>query len=208
MPDRDPLSPDQYTSAAIILAAGAATRMGSIKQLLPYGDGTLLSHAVAQAANAGFQRVIVVLGAQAQTVAVSLHETGAETVINPGWQTGMGSSLLAGLKKAEEGGAPPDFLAILLADQPYVVASHLVEMLRFLAASSKPIIAAQYNNRLGVPAIFRKSVLPQLRTLSPETGARQLLRNAPNDVLAFPLPEAATDIDTPADFFELGMVRP
>jgi molybdenum cofactor cytidylyltransferase len=72
-------------------------------------------------------------------------------------------------------------------------------MRRQVHLSGAAIIAAQYNDTLGVPAIFARKMFGTLLNLPPEAGARHLLRQPGLSVKAFPLPEAAIDIDTPED---------
>jgi len=184
---------------AVILAAGAATRMGSIKQLLPFRGTTMVEHAIHQAQQL-FAPVVVVLGAQAEAVREAVARTAAESVLNENWQSGMGASITCGVNRILEVDPALDGIAILLADQPFVTATHLKEMGRLFEENSAPILAAQYAGTVGVPALFRSSVFSRLRELAPDSGARALLRGGLTDVLPFDLPEAATDIDTPADF--------
>ncbi|HMJ62342.1 MAG TPA: nucleotidyltransferase family protein, partial [Bryobacteraceae bacterium] len=183
-------------AAAVILAAGAATRMGKLKQLLPYCEKTLIEHAVEQALAAGFDPVIVVVGAEADSVRAALASRPVLLVENSLWQLGMGSSIAAGVGALPEAHA----VAILLADQPLVEARHLREMQALLDSADAPVVAAQYNGTLGVPALFKRELFEALRSLDPATGARGLLRER---AAPFPLPEAAMDIDTPEDFAEL-----
>jgi molybdenum cofactor cytidylyltransferase len=180
-------------AAAVILAAGAATRMGHLKQLLPYRGKTLVEHAVEQALAAAFDPVIVVVGAEADSVRAALAAQPVLVVENSLWRLGMGSSIAAGV------GVLPEVrtVAILLADQPLVEARHLREMQARLDASNAPAVAAQYNGTLGVPALFNGELFDALRSLDPAAGARSLLRA---QAVPYPLPEAAMDIDTPEDF--------
>ena len=76
-------------------------------------------------------------------------------------------------------------------------------MRRAAEAVNTPILAASYNDILGVPAFFRSRVFPMLASLPPAAGARSLFRDGKIQVTAFPLPEAAIDVDTPADFAAL-----
>jgi molybdenum cofactor cytidylyltransferase len=180
-------------AAAVILAAGAATRMGRLKQLLPYRGKTLVEHAVEQALAAAFDPVIVVVGAEGDSVRVALAAQPVLVVENSLWHLGMGSSIAAGV------GALPraQTVAILLADQPLVEARHLREMRALLDTSDAPAVAAQYKGTLGVPALFKLELFEALRSLDPAAGARLLLRAW---AVPFPLAEAAMDIDTPEDF--------
>ena len=177
----------------IILAAGAATRMGRWKQLLPYRGKTLVEHAVEQALAAKFDPVIVVVGAEAASVCAALSAQPVRLVENPRWHLGMGSSIAAGVEVLLD--VPS--VAILLADQPFVEARHLREMQTLLDANTAPAVAAQYNGTLGVPALFKRELFGALQSLDPATGARALLRK---HAVPFLLPEAAIDIDTPEDF--------
>jgi molybdenum cofactor cytidylyltransferase len=189
--------------AAVVLAAGAATRMGRLKQLLPYRGRTLVEHTVAQAKAAQFSPIIVVIGAEAQAVAASLAHADVTIVENPQWSTGMGSSIVAGISHLQTLPVEPEAAAMLLADQPRIGARHLQEMLRVFSGSNGLILAARYNGALGVPALFRYSMFPKLRSLDPAAGARAILRDPQASVTAFDLPEAAIDIDTPAEFAAL-----
>jgi molybdenum cofactor cytidylyltransferase len=195
-------------TAALILAAGASTRMGRPKQILPYGSGTLVSNAVMQAKLARFERVLVVVGARAELVERSVADLGAEIVLNEEWETGMGSSIFAGLQQLETSGPRVAALAILLADQPRITADHLLQMRCLFEAGSAPVVAAKYDGSYGAPAIFRDELFPDLASLPSSLGARHLLRGSRFAVTGFELPEARIDIDTPADFAALELVRP
>jgi molybdenum cofactor cytidylyltransferase len=188
-----------FPTAAIILAAGEARRMGSAKQLLPLGSGTLLSHAVDTAIEAGLNPVIVVVGANAEAVQSAVASRRVEIVRNGLWSTGMGSSIAAGVRHHQRLEAESAAIALLLADQPLVTAIHLKQMRRLLLDSAAPVVAAEYNGTVGVPAFFRRQLLTRLAELNGEAGAKPLLR----DSVRFPLPEAGADIDTPEDFSKL-----
>ena len=153
--------------AAIILAAGAATRMGEPKQLLPFGHTTLIQHALEQATGAGFDRVAVVVGAHAAQIIDAIGGIGVEVVHNQVWETGMGSSLVAGLQHLLQSGSNPEYVALLLADQPLVRAAHLAAMRRLAEESQSPIVAARYGGTLGVPAFFHHALFPELAALAP-----------------------------------------
>jgi molybdenum cofactor cytidylyltransferase len=187
--------------AAIILAAGAATRMGRPKQLLPYRGRTFLEHAIQQAMEAAFHPVLVVVGAHAQAVSAALGAQPVLIVRNDAWQGGMGSSIAAGVRRLETCGAAG--AAVLLADQPLVTSSHLLAMTAVFNAGACDIVAAEYGGVLGVPALFRRVTFSALTALPPGAGARQLLRSGEFQAAAYPLPEAAVDIDTPQDLAAL-----
>jgi molybdenum cofactor cytidylyltransferase len=189
--------------AAIVLAAGGSTRMGQSKQLLPFRGKALVEHAVVQAIEAGLHPVIVVAGAQASAVRTAISGLPVEIVQNEAWQTGMGSSIAAGVGRLLEMEPEAAALAILLADQPLVEARHLSAMQELLNGNETNIVAAEYGGTLGVPAFFMRTLFAKLASLSPEAGARQIIRGSGAQVTAFPLPEAAMDVDTPEDYAAL-----
>jgi molybdenum cofactor cytidylyltransferase len=199
---------DLTPTGAIVLAAGAAVRMGQLKQLLPFGGTTLLAHAIQQARRAAFERLVVVLGAEADRVREAIRPASVETVLNQNWQAGMGSSITTGLQYLETTDDPLSAVAILLADQPYVGSEHLLAMRELLDSTGLSVAAAEYGGKPGVPALFRRETFSLLSTLPPEAGARHLLRHSNLPMARYPLQEAATDIDTPADFAALRTVRP
>jgi molybdenum cofactor cytidylyltransferase len=190
-------------AGAIVLAAGAATRMGAQKQLLRYRGLTLLEHCVGQALEARLNPVIVVVGAGASEVRAAIATQPVEIVENPAWQSGMGSSLSAGMQRLLNTSANTDAVAVLLADQPRVRAEHLIAMRQLLETGSALAVAAEYSGGMGVPAFFKRKLFAALADLPPEAGARRLLRESGLHVSAYPLPEAAVDIDTPEDFAQL-----
>ncbi|HEY1949728.1 MAG TPA: nucleotidyltransferase family protein, partial [Bryobacteraceae bacterium] len=163
-------------AGAIVLAAGAATRMGAQKQLLRYRGLTLLEHCVGQALEAQLNPVIVVVGAGAPEVRAAIAAQPVEIVENPAWQSGMGSSLSAGMQRLLNARAAA--VAVLLADQPRVLAEHLIAMRQLLETCSALAVAAQYSGGLGVPAFFKRELFAALAGLPPEAGARRLLRQS------------------------------
>ena len=174
--------------------------MGSLKQLLTVDKKTLVEHAVAEALDAGFEPILVVVGSESDSVRSTLATQPLAIVENPDWQSGMGSSIAAGVRYLQSLDTDSAAVAILLADQPLVKASHLRAMRDLFSHADAGILAAHYSDKLGVPAIFRRSLFTTLTALDSACGARSLLRDPARQVTAFDLPEAAVDIDTPEDF--------
>ena len=189
--------------AAIILAAGAATRMGSLKQLLSYDGRTFVQHAIGIALDVKFHPVIVVVGAEAEAVRASIASQRVSIVENPHWQEGMGSSIAAGIEQLQREQTDVAAVAILLADQPLIQASHLDRMRTEFHQSGASIVVAEYNGTVGVPAIFRRSLFDALLHLPPAAGARRLFSDPELKVQKLALPQAAFDIDTPEDLAAL-----
>jgi molybdenum cofactor cytidylyltransferase len=180
--------------AGIVLAAGAATRLGEPKQLVEHGGTPLVRRAVLAALDAGADRVIVVLGADAERIASALENLDSvQIVLNPLWQTGMASSLARGLEAA--GGS--DAALVTLADQPLVDASVLRTLIEAFN-SERRIVASSYSGTLGVPIVVGSEYFTELMQLTGDRGAGPWLHKA-EGVTAIPLSGPILDIDTAED---------
>ncbi|MDP9051344.1 MAG: nucleotidyltransferase family protein [Acidobacteriota bacterium] len=172
--------------AAIVLAAGASTRFGQPKQLAILGNQTLLERAVRTAGEAGCKPVVVVLGAEADTIRERCHLDDAIVVVNDDWAEGMASSIRAGVAAIEVA----DGAIVMTCDQPAVTVQHL----RALIASGG-VTASSYAGRSGVPAYFPMEFFPALRNLTGDSGAREILHCA----AAVELENGELDVDTGKD---------
>ena len=197
----------KQNTGIIILAAGEASRMGQAKQLLKLNDKTLLEICLAKAVALKAKTIITVLGAHfAQTqpvVETFKNEHPGEPVRwvkNPGWATGMGSSIQAVVRKTLEISPSVSSMLILLADQPLVSTSQLEELISFFEDTHKAIAAASYGDTFGVPAIFDATMFEALLKLEGKTGAKKVMKQYQSELAKFPLPEAAFDVDTPEEF--------
>lgn len=173
--------------AAVILAAGASTRLGTPKQLALLVGETLLARAVRVATEAACAPVLVVLGANAELISASGPFHDARLVVNPTWPEGMASSIRAGLQALA---GQVDGTILMTCDQPAVTPAHLRQL-----ATRNPdeVTASAYANRRGVPAYFPSRLFPQLLALTGDEGARTLLQIG----ATLPLPNGELDIDTP-----------
>lgn len=182
-------------TAAIILAAGASTRLGQPKQLIRLGTETLLERAVRVALDAGCFPVVVVLGAEASRIRDGSNLREASVAVNDAWPEGMAASIKAGLEAVRTAltkvgaGREIQGAVLLVCDQPAVTAAHL----RDLISHPDEIAASEYAGRRGAPAYFPVSSFAALGQLTGDYGARELLR----DARAIPLPHGELDIDTP-----------
>jgi molybdenum cofactor cytidylyltransferase len=185
---------------AIILAAGASSRLGSPKQLVPWQNLTLLEHALHNAQSLLPGRVSVVLGAHADSIQASIDLSEVTIVNNPDWQAGMASSICAGIQALP---ASAEATLILLCDQPLVTRAHLQQLLNVWASKPNQIVASAYHQARGVPALFPASYFGHLLKLTGDHGAKALLQQFSAQVTAVALPEAELDIDCAADVARL-----
>lgn len=184
--------------AVVILAAGASTRLGHPKQLLPYKGKTLIRHAAETAYDGGYEPVIVVTGALHEQLLAELKEGHIEVIYNPNWQQGMSASIRTGVEAAEK--QEPDAVLIMLCDQPLITSEHLKALgTTFSSLEDGSIVATGYEHIAGVPALFPRKFFNSLKTLQGEQGARELLKVHQNSLVTVSFAGAAVDIDTPED---------
>jgi CTP:molybdopterin cytidylyltransferase MocA len=185
---------------AIVLAAGASTRFGSPKQLVRIAGRPLLHTAVTRASEVTGSALIVVLGSGAAELGALLKHSPGSIVINQDWREGLASSIRAGI------GRLPLTCAgalLLLADQATVSADDLKRLAGTWRKQPQYIAAALYSGTVGVPAIFPRSLFPELMQLRGDSGARALLRRNAARVVRVPMPSAAIDLDTPEDLLAI-----
>jgi molybdenum cofactor cytidylyltransferase len=182
---------------AIILAAGASSRMGSPKQLLEWQNRPLLEHAIVNVCSLLNKRTSVVLGAHSGAIQAAIDLGSVTTIVNPDWQEGMASSIRVGVQALPASAAA---VLILLCDQPLINTTHLQSLLEAWQHAPTRIVASQYHHSVGVPALFPVEFFPHLLTLKGDKGAKSILMQFENSLLKIPLPEAELDIDCADDF--------
>jgi molybdenum cofactor cytidylyltransferase len=186
--------------AAVILAAGASRRLGRPKQLIEYRGENLLARAIRLAREAGFDPVIVVLGAERDGMRAAVPAKGVKFVLNEAWQEGIASSIRAGLVAVAEI-APDAAVLVMPCDQPHLTAEHLSRLANSFVDGA--IVASVYAGVRGVPAVFPPIVLSDLMGLSGDKGARGLLAAPPCAVIEIPFAGGEIDIDFPEDLARL-----
>ena len=193
---------DQLSSkprtGAVVLAAGASTRMGTPKQLLVYQGQTLIRRAAETALASVCDPVVVVLGANAVQAGNEL-ELPVIVTRNREWETGMSSSIRAGLE-ALLGDWTLDAVVMMLCDQPFVTSALINQLVECRSRTGKSIVASDYRGTLGVPALFSSTFFAELAALTGDQGARQIIQNYPHDTATVSFSAAAIDVDTPHDY--------
>ena len=174
----------------IILAAGSGSRMGSPKATIEIDGERLVDRAVAIFHDAGIKDVYVVLGAWQGYI------PGAEIVINPDWQTGMGSSLRVALEAILKN---PDYSEVIisLVDLPGMTSAAI----RAVAGSAQEVVMGTFDGKPGHPVKFARKYWKEImESATGDFGARNFLKGR-DDVFYISLDQLATgkDIDTPED---------
>lgn len=188
---------------AIILAAGASTRLGRPKQLLMFEGTPLLVRAVEAALASDAWPVIVVLGAHAEAIRPSLARLPILIAENATWAEGMASSIRAGITLLQQFSRGLDAALIALCDQPAFSANTISRLVESYCTTNVGIVATRHGNRPGAPAIFDRQHFAALAALTGEEGARTLLNGDISRVGTIEAPELAFDIDTPSDLEKL-----
>ena len=185
-------------TAIAIIAAGASIRMGKVKQNLMWDTRTLLQVSVENALQANSDLVFTILGANYEEILPTLNTYEIEVLKNKQWRAGMGTSIALAADYAIEKGF--DKVLMMLCDQPSVNAQYIEQLLTQANTSEAQVVASQYGDRRGVPAVFDKTILNRLLALDEDMGARALLNQESTSIESISSPQPLFDIDTPQDY--------
>ena len=214
------------TIAALILAAGRASRFGSLKQLAPINNKPMLQHCIDSANSALPGAVYTLLGYQPELIKSTI--TGTKVIEHPQWARGIGSSIAVGVEYLSK---DFDTILIMLGDQPMISGSYLQQLIdlfkeqqhqdqlrkkqpkkdqsqkdhaqnHHIKKHQQPVCSA-YQKNLGVPAIFGRQHFSQLQKLADDYGAKQFLMDLSPAPVALPLGELSIDVDYPQDLQSL-----
>ena len=191
--------------AAIILAAGSASRMGSPKQLLDWGGRPLVRVVAEHALAARLDRVLVVVGAAGDAVAAALAGLPVEIVENPAYAEGQSTSLRAGVAAL---GPEVGAALVLLGDQPFVTPAIIERLVGAWRTSDAAIVAPVYRGQRGNPVLFARAVFDELLAVQGDQGARAILAADPARIRTVPFDDdrPLADIDTLEDYQRLQSV--
>jgi len=184
--------------AAIVLAAGASSRMGRFKPLLPLGGVSAIERSISVFHGAGIQNVSVVLGCRAESLRPIVQSCGAHSIVNPRWDEGMYSSVAAGAQ-ALTGDVAGAF--VLPADTPLVRSYTIGQLADAFSESCNGIVYPVFDDRRGHPPLISSSILRQIAAGAPGPLSSVLAKHeeCARDVIV--ADEAIhLDMDWPPDF--------
>lgn len=193
--------------AAILLAAGASTRFGQPKQLLPWNGRPMITHALDTTWIAGLAPRVVVLGAEAARIRPALADRDATVMHNYRWAEGMSTSVALGLAAL-----PPSVEAAIFlpVDQPLIDATLLQALMAAWERGAGTIVVPRHTNgRRGSPVLFDRVYFEELSRLTGDVGGRALFEDH-REAIAYvtvPDPVVLTDVDTPQAFDTLQAQR-
>lgn len=179
----------------VVLAAGASTRMGQPKLLLPLGGEPLVRRVAREVLAAGYDEVLVVAGYEHERTVTALAGMDVRHVINSEYETGMGSSF----RTAVGALTGSDAAMFALADQPLLTAAEYRRLLDTYRSHPGGIVRVRYGEVTAPPHLFASRFFPELAQL--EHGARPVLQKHAADTIVLQLdPELLLDVDTPEDY--------
>lgn len=192
---------------AVILAAGASSRMGRPKAALPLGarGDTFLSRLLGRLNAAGLSSIVVVTGAAPEAVraAAGRVRRPVRFVHNEHWPSGQLSSLLAGME--ERAGEVLEAVLVALVDAPFASADTIGAVVRTWRQTRAPIVRPARGDVHGHPVMFDRALFAALRAADPHAGAKSIVRAHAREIIdvAVDDPGAFIDIDTEQEYLEL-----
>jgi molybdenum cofactor cytidylyltransferase len=186
--------------AGVVLAAGESRRMGRPKQLLPFGERTILERVVDTLLTAGVGEVVVVLGHLADRVRPVLGARPVRAVVNESYRQGMLSSVKCGVRAI---GAGYDAVLFALGDQPHIESAVVREVIRAYRAGSAGMVIPRYGAKKGHPIVINLQIYREaILNLPDDGGLNALMQEHADDVCLIDVAteDIIRDIDVPDDY--------
>ena len=187
--------------AAVILAAGASSRMGRNKMLLDVDGVPMVRRAALVAIEAGCAPVVVVIGHDQDGVRDALRDLPCQFAVNPNFTGPTSGSLHAGLNALD---ATIDATVVMLADMVRVTEPMIRALIDSARETPAPLSVSRYADVLAPPLLFRRSLWPELLAWNGEGCGKAVVKVHQAEAIMHDWPESALrDIDTPDDYAEL-----
>ena len=185
---------------AVVLSAGASSRMGRPKALLPVDGVPFIERIVRALEHTDVDRTLVVLGHNAEVMRVAIAYLGVDTVVNPDYARGQLSSLHTAIRALD--GEPVEAILVHLVDHPFIESRLVDRMIERFRAEEKLIVVPRFDGRRGHPVLFSSKLFPEFLAASLDTGAKPVVRGHPEETLELDTDEAGilVDIDTPEEY--------
>lgn len=189
--------PSAERVAGVLLAAGSSTRMGRNKLLLSLGGETVVRRAVRAALESGVDRVVVVLGHEAEVVRPQLDGLACEVIVNPDHERGVGTSLHAGIRAA----ADVDAVVVLLADMPFVSGAMIRGVVERHRATGARLVLSHYGDVQAPPTLYARALFAEVLAEPDERCGKRIAKRYADEAVIAAWPETALrDLDVAADY--------
>jgi molybdenum cofactor cytidylyltransferase len=185
---------------AIVLAAGESVRMGHVKQLLPWGESTVLGTTIGNLKRSGVHDILLVTGYDAAEVERIGNEQDVSTIYNPDYSDGeMLSSLKVAIRSLPDN---REAILVVLADQPMVDSETTDQILIAFWQERGELIAPKYKDKRGNPVLIGRRFFPELLSLPHGGAPRDLLSQKADALHLIPVntPSVLHDLDSPEDY--------
>ena len=187
----------------LLLAAGSSSRMGKPKQLLPWGNQTLIEHQF-QTLLKTDHPVNVIIGSNSELIIPVIEKFSVNIFNNTDWERGMGSSISFGISQIIQKNPESDGVLITLLDQPLITTSYIEKMLTaFQPVSQQILISRSASGWKGVPVLFDACYFKELTELSNDEGAKKIIKRYEENVILFECGEVLDDMDTQQTYQQL-----
>jgi molybdenum cofactor cytidylyltransferase len=187
---------DRLNFAGIILAAGASSRFGKSKILVPWQQHTLLHRVTSIVLRSGLNPVIVVLGNVVEDAILALSGLPATVIINPEWEKGQSTSLRCGIQNLPN---ETSAAIIFLADQPFISPALIDGLLTMYKETGAPIIAPLVEGERCNPVLFAQTTFNDLLSVKGDVGGRAIFSKFQMAFFPWQDKKLKMDIDTPQD---------
>lgn len=190
--------------AALILAAGSSTRMGSNKLLADLNGAPMIAQTVKRVAASAVESVTVVTGYQAEKTETALQDFKIQKIHNPNFADGLASSLRVGVAALQ---SSCDAILVCLGDMPLIDPRDVNRMIAaFSPADNRSIVVPVFERKFGNPVLWGAEHFAALMACEGDRGARGLLEILRDEVVEVPIENQSVvlDADTPE---ALAMIR-
>ena len=183
---------------AVLLSAGESSRMGAPKALLQIDGETFIERIVTALHNGGLERIVVVLGFNAEKMRREIERLPVEIVVNPDYQQGQLSSLHAAVRHLQAD-TSCDGMLVHLVDHPYIDPVLVRAMLQCFNDSKKLIVVPRHQGKRGHPVIFARALFTELLDAPVDQGAKAVVNAHRDETLEIDTEDVGItlDIDTP-----------
>jgi molybdenum cofactor cytidylyltransferase len=197
-------TPSYSSLGVVVLAAGPSTRLGRPKQLVRVGSECLVSRSARLALSLNPAFVTVVTGCEADHIEAELEQLPVGVVYNRNWSRGMGASINCGVRSMPKGA---EGILIMVCDQWRLEESDLERLFSVWSGDISRIVVASWKEETafvsGPPVIFPRKLIPELKSMQENRGARQLIDRYMDLVDYVEMENAAHDLDRPEDLERL-----
>jgi molybdenum cofactor cytidylyltransferase len=184
--------------AAVVLSAGESSRMGRPKALLPIEGETFIERIVTALRQAGLEKILVVLGHNAEMLAQRIAHLPVTVLGNVDYRKGQLSSLQVAVRHLQ-GDEGCHGILMHLVDHPYIDAGLVKLLVQRFEASGKLIVVPRFRGKRGHPVIFARSLFEELLQAPLDQGAKAVVNAHRGETLEVDANDEGVtlDIDTP-----------